>query len=107
MSGFSDAAQQAHAALDRIRDTATRLSPAARRELLNRLKELNARMDAAQQVDRWQRGTNHNGGHHIEDAALLNLTVEAPRTPNKDRSGGRRMIGTWHGEPIWEQEQDA
>lgn len=94
MSELSDAAQAAHAILNRIREAAPRLSPRARRELIRRLKLMNeelARHQARQQVDAWQR-TNTNG-HRMEEPD--EELIEAPTAPSKDRSGGRRGSGVW------------
>lgn len=66
------------------------------RDLSTKLQEDWARHQASLSVDRFQREQNRNGGSHIEDAAPFNLTVEAPRAPNQDRTGGRRGSGVWH-----------
>jgi len=93
---YEQAAQSAHAALNKIREAATRISPAAKRELLRRLKELNTRMDAAQQVDRWARTQHTNGHREAAPGEDGEETIPAPRAEHKDRTGGRRGSGVWH-----------
>ncbi len=75
---------------------------------LDRLVEEQRRSEAKAAVDAYlARQRNGGGATHLEEAALGNLTVEQPPTSaTRDRSGGRRIIARWHGEPVYEEDPE-
>jgi hypothetical protein len=85
-------------AVRRIRRRAARGSlTAAERARLRSMRRQIEEMDrqaAARQLDR--RLHNGGGATHIEEAALMNLTIEQPTiTPERAERGGQRQPDAW------------
>lgn len=101
-----------NARLERLKQRVPSMRPAARRRLARQIKAIRtgiAKHQATASVDKFIHATrNGSRGTHIEDAALPNLTVDAPHAPGKDRTGGRRRpAGYLRGVPWYEDEDGA
>lgn len=107
MTTFEDSIQAAQQTLERIKQAAPRLSRPARRELLRRLKDINAgqaRAQAAQAVGAFlERSRNGNDMGDVEQA--ISNSIDVPERTDRPESGGRRVNATWHGVPIYEDEE--
>lgn len=85
-----------------VRQRATRRADLRAR--LTAIEEQIARMEAAQAVNQWQRTQYTNGRQ--EESEEGQRYINAPeRSSPRQETGGRRVNATWHGTPIYEDEE--